>query len=236
MKGKIVVITGANRGLGLAMSEKIASMGATVIMGCRDEKKGNEAAAKLAARGLDVRFGQLDVSSTKSIDYFAQELSKYYKTIDVLINNAAISNEPGGTTIETIDLEYYKSIMDTNVLGTLWMCKRMIPFLRLSPDGRIINFSSGLGQLTVPRMGPCPSYSISKTAVNAVTKILADELKDTNISVMSVDPGWVKTDLGGPNAMLEIAEGMDTPVWLATTEKKNITSGIFYKERGALGW
>jgi len=236
MKGKIVVITGANRGLGYAMSEKIASMGATVIMGCRDLKKGKEAAQKLLAKGLTVKAMTVDVGNTESIDAFSKTLASQYNTIDVLINNAAISNEPGGTVIETIDLTYFRQIMDTNVLGTLWMCRNLLTLLKKSADGRIINFSSGLGQLTVPRMGPCPTYSISKTAVNAITKILADEVKETNITVFSVDPGWVKTDLGGPNAMLEIPEGIDTSVWLASTEKKNLVTGEFYKERTILGW
>jgi NAD(P)-dependent dehydrogenase (short-subunit alcohol dehydrogenase family) len=236
MKGKIVVITGANRGLGYAMSEKIASMGATVIMGCRDFKKGEEAARKLLAKGLTVKAMIVDVGNTESIDAFSKTLASQYNTIDVLINNAAISNEPGGTVIETIDLTYYRQIMDTNVLGTLWMCRNLLALLKKSADGRIINFSSGLGQLTVPRMGPCPTYSISKTAVNAITKILADEVKETNITVFSVDPGWIKTDLGGPNAMLEIPEGIDTSVWLASTEKKNLVTGEFYKERTILGW
>ena len=236
MKGKIVVITGANRGLGLAMSEKIASLGATVIMGCRDLEKGNVAAQKLVAKGLKVQAMTVDVGNTESIDAFSKALASQYNTIDVLINNAAISNEPGGTVIENIELAYYRQIMDTNVLGTLWMCRNLLTLLKKSDDGRIINFSSGLGQLTVPRMGPCPSYSISKTAVNAITKILADEVKDSNIIVCSVDPGWVKTDLGGPNAMLEIPEGIDTSVWLATTDKSNIVTGEFYKERAILGW
>ena len=236
MIGKIVVITGANRGLGFAMSEKLASMGALVIMGCRDLKKGQEAANKLISRGLKVKAMQVDVGSTQSIDAFSESLKKDYASIDVLINNAAISDEPGGTVIETIQLEYYRRIMDTNVLGTLWMCRNLQSFLKKSADGRIINFSSGLGQLTVPRMGPCPSYSISKTAVNAITKILADEVKDTNITVFSVDPGWVKTDLGGPDAMLEIPEGIDTPCWLASTNKSELISGEFYKERKILGW
>lgn len=236
MNGKIVVITGANRGLGFAMSEKLASMGAMVIMGCRDIEKGDIAAKKLISKGLHVKAMKVDVGDVQSIDQFTSALKADYKSIDVLINNAAINDEPGGTVIETIQLEYYKRIMDTNVLGTLWMCRNLLSLLKKSADGRIINFSSGLGQLTVPRMGPCPTYSISKTAVNAITKILADEVKDTNVSVFSVDPGWVKTDLGGPDAMLEIPEGIDTSCWLAYANKKDLVSGEFYKERKILGW
>jgi NAD(P)-dependent dehydrogenase (short-subunit alcohol dehydrogenase family) len=116
------------------------------------------------------------------------------------------------------------------------MCKELIPLLKKSQSGRIINFSSGLGQLSVPRMGPFPAYSMSKTAVNALTKVLADEVKDSSIIVTSVDPGWVATDMGGPNAMLSIDEGIDTPFWLATAPASELHSGYFYKERKILDW
>ncbi len=126
--------------------------------------------------------------------------------------------------------------MDINLRGTILMCKYFIPLLKKSDSGRIINFSSGLGQLSFLRTGPYPSYSISKTAVNAVTKILADELKNTKIMVFSVDPGWVKTDMGGPMAPLSIEEGIDTPVWLALAPEKELKSGYFYKERKIIEW
>ena len=108
--------------------------------------------------------------------------------------------------------------------------------VKKSDSGRIVNFSSGLGQLTVPRMGGIPAYSSSKTAINAITKILADELKDTNVIVTSTDPGWVKTDLGSDAAPLTIEEGMETPVWLATCDASELTSGEMYKEKKILGW
>jgi len=236
MNTKIAVITGANRGLGYAISEKIASIGITVVMVCRESKKSEEAAQMLKAKGLPVVPMKADVSDTKSIDTFAQELQSKFSHIDILINCAAINNEPRDAHIEDMEVQFFHDIMNTNVLGTIWMCKRLLPLLKKSDDARIVNFSSGLGQLSVPRMGPHPTYSISKTAVNAVTKILDDELKDTTVSVFSVDPGWVKTDMGGPNAMLEIPEGIDTAIWLATTSKVEVKSGHFYKERKILGW
>ena len=126
--------------------------------------------------------------------------------------------------------------MNINLRGSLLMCSKFIPLIKKSESGRIVNFSSGLGELTPDRMGPFPSYSISKTAVNMLTKFLAAELKDDNVIVNSVDPGWVKTDMGGPNAMMEIPEGIDTPIWLATADSSELKSGFFYKERKIIDW
>jgi len=236
MKSKIAVITGANRGLGFAMSEKLASLGAKVIMACRSKKSGEEAVSKLKDKKLDVVLEVVDVEKPGDIEKLGKELAKKYPVIDVLINNAGINSEGGGVTIETLDLPLFEKIMNINLRGTVLMCKYLIPMLKKSSSGRIINFSSGLGQLTVPRMGPYPSYSISKTAVNGLTKKLADELKGTKIMVFSLDPGWVKTDMGGPEAPLPISEGIDTPIWLATEDAAKLHSGEFYKERKILGW
>ncbi len=236
MKGKTAVVTGANRGMGFAMSEKLAGLGAKVIMVCRSSKTGGEAVSKLKSKNLDVVLKTADVENPKDIEKLGREISEKFPLIDVLINNAGTNTEPGEVTIETIDIALFEKIININLRGTILMCKYFIPMLKKSASGRIINFSSGLAQLSVPRMGPYPSYSISKTAVNAVTKLLADELKDTNILVFSTDPGWVKTDMGGPEAPLEIQEGIDTPIWLAIEDAGKLQSGYFYKERKILGW
>lgn len=233
---KIALITGATRGLGFAMSEKLASLGFKVIMACRDEKTGMVSHKKLADKGLSVIFEVCDVEKISDIDNLYNSVSKKFDYLDVLINNAGINIEPGSTKIENIDLKLFEKIMNVNLRGSLYMCSKFIPMLKKSKDARIINFSSGLGQLSVPRMGPYPTYSISKTAVNQLTWFLAEELKNTTVKVFSVDPGWVKTDMGGPNAMLEIHEGIDTPIWLATEDEKKLKSGFFYKERKILGW
>ncbi|HPI02573.1 MAG TPA: SDR family NAD(P)-dependent oxidoreductase [Candidatus Goldiibacteriota bacterium] len=236
VKGKTAIITGANRGLGFAMSEKLASMGATVVMACRDSKKGKEAAAKITAKGFKAVAMQVKVDDTNSINKFAKEVAKKFPVVDILINNAGVNSEPGETGIENLDLKMFQNIMKINLVGPVWMCKNIVPLMKKSDDGRIVNFSSGLGQLSVPRMGPYPSYSISKTAVNQLTKFLAEELKNTKVKVFSVDPGWVKTDLGGPQAPLSIEEGIVTPIWLATADTKDLVSGEFYKEKKILGW
>ncbi len=236
MNKKIALITGANRGLGFAMSEKLATLGIKVIMVCRNKNSGNEAFLKLKEKNLDVVLKIADVENINDIENLYKNISSEFSYLDILINNAAVNLENEKVTIENIDINCFQKVMNINLRGPVLMCKHFIPMLRKSESGRIINFSSGLGQLSLPRTGPYPSYSISKTAINALTKILADELKNTKILVFSVDPGWVKTDMGGPYAPLPIEKGIDTPVWLATAPENELISGYFYKERKIIEW
>lgn len=236
MKDKIILITGANKGLGRAMSQKFAEMGATVYMVCRNRERGEQAEKEFKMKNLDVILKLADMEKTETIERLTKEISSEQDRIDVLINNAGVNIDKSDTRIENIPLELLEKTMNINFRGSLLMCQKFIPLLKKSKSGRIINFSSGLGQLTVPRMGFYPAYSISKTAVNAITKNLAHELQATNIMVFSVDPGWVRTDLGGPAAPLSIEEGIETPVYLATEPARNLISGEFYKEKEILGW
>lgn len=236
MNKKIAIITGANRGLGKALCEKLAQDGIYILLVSRNKQKTLPVLESIKKMGGDGIIKECDISSTTDIERFAAEVSQEFAVIDILINCAAINIDGPVVSIETMSLELMQQTLATNFYGTLWMCKHIVPLLRKSKDARIINFSSGLGQLSVPRMGNMPAYSMSKTIVNAITKNLAEEVKDSNIIVTSVDPGWVLTDMGGPNAMLTIPEGIDTPYWLATTDSKNIISGEFYKERKILGW
>ena len=236
MKQKIAIVTGANRGLGKALAEKLAESGIFVILVSRTIDKAMpvlESIRKIGGNGI---IKQCDISKTSDIEKFGNEIAREYSVIDILINCAAINIDGSTVSIETMPLQLMEETLATNFYGTLWMCKYIVPLLKKSDDARIINFSSGLGQLSVPRMGPMPAYSMSKTIVNAITKNLAEEVKDSKIIVTSVDPGWVLTDMGGPNAMLTIPEGIDTPFWLATTDSSNLVSGEFYKERKILGW
>ncbi len=236
MQKKTALITGANRGLGFAMSEKLATLGNKVIMVCRNKNSGENSFLKLKQKNLDVILKFANIENIDDIKKLYDEVSSEYSRLDILINNAGVNLEKENVTIETLDINIFEKILNINLRGTILMCKYFIPLLKKSDSGRIINFSSGLGQLSFPRTGPYPSYSISKTAVNAVTKILADELKNTKIMVFSVDPGWVKTDMGGPTAPLSLGEGIDTPVWLALTPEKELKSGYFYKERQIIEW
>ncbi|MFX0016268.1 MAG: SDR family NAD(P)-dependent oxidoreductase [Promethearchaeota archaeon] len=236
LKGKIILITGANKGMGKAMTRKLAEMGATVYMICRNEESGSMAEKDFKDQNLKVKLKITDLEKVEDIERLAKEVSEEQNHIDVLINNGAVNLESAETRIENLPLEILERTMNINFRGILLMSQKFIPLLRRSKSGRIINFSSGLGQLTVNRMDYYPAYSISKTAINAITKNLANELKDTNILVFSVDPGWVRTDLGGPNAPLSIKEGIETPIFLATESARNLKTGEFYKEKRILGW
>lgn len=234
---KTAIITGANRGLGKAMTENLAQKGFNVIMVCRDKTKALPVFSEFKDKGYAVELEIADMGNTDSIEAMAKRVKEHHSVIDVLINNAGINiEEYASTTIETIDLKTLQTTMNVNFYGIFWMCKMFVPLVKKSDDGRIINFSSGLGMLSEPDMGPFPAYSISKTAVNAITTKLSSELKESNVTVVSVDPGWVRTDLGGPEAELSIDEGIDTAIWLATAPANEIESGHFYKERKFLEW
>ncbi len=236
LKGKTIIITGANRGLGKAMTHKLAKSGAFVYMVCRDPETGSDVEQKFRDEGLNISLKIADLENIQDIDNLFNEIKEEKDYVDILINNAGVNLEDPDTRIENLDLNILERTMNINFRGVIYTCQKFLPLLKKSPEARIINFSSGLGQLTVPRMGYYPGYSISKTAVNAITKNLANELIDTNIMVFSVDPGWVKTRLGGPEAPLEIEEGIDTAIYLATESVEKLQTGEFYKERQVLGW
>lgn len=238
LSGKITVITGANKGMGKAMSERLSELGSIVYMVCRDERRGKNTVNQLKQKNTNLKLELkiADIGKIADIEKLSQEISEERDYIDFLINNAAVNLEKPNTRIENLSIEVFEETMNVNVRGPLLLCQKLIPLLKKSEDARIINFSSGLGQLTVPRMGYYPAYSISKTTINALTKNLANELKKTNIMVFSVDPGWVRTDLGGPGAMLEIEEGIETPIFLVTEFKEKLKNGEFYKEKKILGW
>lgn len=233
---KTAIITGANRGLGKALSIKLAQQGIYVILVSRDAAKAEPVLAEITQAGGEGTIKTCDIASLESIQACTNSIKQDFTSIDILINCAAINIDTPTDSIENLEPKLIEQTLATNFYGTLWMSKHTLPLLKQSAEARIINFSSGLGQLSVPRMGNAPAYSMSKTIVNAITKILADELKETSIKVFSVDPGWVLTDMGGPQAMLTIPEGIDTPYWLATTDAENLQSGEFYKERSILGW
>lgn len=236
MKDKTVMITGANRGMGFAMAEKLGGMGARILVVCRDRAKGEAALSKLKTQGVDAFLHLADMESPSSIEQMSAEVSRQIDVIDVLINNAAVLLEGTDATIEKTELSILHRTMAINFIGPYWMCKCFAPMLKKSESGRIINFSSGLGQLTVPRMGGVPAYSVSKTATNGLTKMLAEELKETPVRVVAVDPGWVRTEMGTKAATFSIDEGIDTAIWLATAGVSEFTNGELYKQRRIIGW
>lgn len=237
---KIAIVTGSNRGIGLEVCRQLAQKGVKVVLTSRDEAKGQEACARLSKDNLDVSYHQLDVTDEKSIQKLAEDIEKDYGRCDILVNNAGIfpdskdasaSDWPSvfDTRVETV-----RRAMETNVYGPMLLSQAFVPLMKKNNYGRIVNFSSGMGQLSAMN-GYCAAYRISKVSINALTRILAEELKDDNIFVNSMCPGWVKTDMGGSGATRELSEGADTAVWLATLPDDGPT-GKFFKDRTEIAW
>jgi NAD(P)-dependent dehydrogenase (short-subunit alcohol dehydrogenase family) len=232
----VAVVTGAYRGLGLETARQLAAMGHRVVLTARREADGRGAAEQLAAEGADVRFAPLDVTAAESIRTLKDLLVRDYGRLDVLVNNAGIFPDPSpGTPAASIfeaELETIRTAFETNTLAALKLCQQLIPLM--AGHGRVVNVSSGMGQLS-DMNGCCPGYRLSKVALNAVTRIFADELQGTDVKVNSVCPGWVQTDMGGPNATLSVAEGARGIVWAATLPD-NGPSGGFFRHGEPIPW
>ena len=232
-EGKVATVTGANRGIGLAISRQLARQGVHVVLTSRDQAKGMAARDELKREGLDVGYHQLDVTESLSIHRLAEYLRKEYGRLDILVNNAGIAIDDGTSALK-MDLDTVRRTMETNLYGPLRLCQVLVPLMRRPDYGRIVNVSSGMGQLSDMDAG-APSYRMSKTALNALTRILATELRRTNILVNSMCPGWVRTDMGGRGADRSVEEGADTAVWLATLPDDGPTGG-FFRDRKPISW
>ena len=225
---QIAVVTGAYRGLGLETVRQLAKRGYRVVLTARRDAEGRAAAERLSAQGFDVRFQCLDVTVPASMQALRDHLRTEYGRIDVLVNNAGIFPDPSPdkaeSSIMNSDLETIRTALETNTLATIRLCQLLIPLMQGS--GRVVNVSSGMGQLSEMN-GGCPGYRLSKVGLNAVTRIIADELQGTNIKINSVCPGWVRTDMGGPNAQLSVEEGAEGIVWAATLPDDGPSGGFF---------
>ncbi|MBP9854773.1 MAG: SDR family oxidoreductase [Candidatus Omnitrophica bacterium] len=240
-KQKIALVTGSNRGIGSEIVRQLAQKkDITVVMTSRDEKKGKQLFEKYKNDGLNVDYRVLDVANPKSIDECVESIVKAYGRIDILVNNAGIFPDTKSNSADAYPSFFETSIetmrrgMETNVYGPMLLCQRIIPHMKKNNYGRIVNMSSGMGQLSEMN-GGCPAYRVSKTSLNVLTRILADELKETNILVNSMHPGWVKTDMGGPNATRELPQGADTAIFLATLPDGGL-SGQFFRDRKQIPW
>ncbi len=233
---KIALITGANKGLGFEMARQLAKAGTTVVLGARDPQKGEAAAEKLRGEGYDAQFLKLDVNKTEDHAAAAEWLEKKFGRLDILINNAGISAEDlgSGTTSKTTADVLHRTF-ETNFFAPVALTQTLLPLLRKSEAGRIVNMSSILGSQTLHADPNSPiygfkalAYDASKAALNSFTIHLAYELKDTKIKVNSAHPGWVKTDMGTDAAPMEIPEGGKTGVGLALLGEDGPTGGFFH--------
>jgi NAD(P)-dependent dehydrogenase (short-subunit alcohol dehydrogenase family) len=237
----IALVTGANKGLGFEISRQLAQRGIMVLLAARDANKGAEAAAKLQSEGLDVEFIKLDVTDFASITAAAQEIRDRFGKLDILINNAGILLDWGVQPSE-LDISTLRQTFEVNFFGVFNTTKTLLPLIKLSQAGRIVNVSSTLGSLedTLDPNSPYfdfrgMAYQSSKTALNALTVQFAKEFADTPIEVNSACPGWVQTDMGTTDAPLTIEQGADTPVWLATLPADSPTGG-FFNSRQPIAW
>jgi NAD(P)-dependent dehydrogenase (short-subunit alcohol dehydrogenase family) len=228
--GRIALVSGGNRGIGMEICRQLAERGLTVILGSRDQESGRAAADKLSG---NVAVHQLDVSDEKSVDRLAFFARDEFGRLDILVNNAGISNDEGQRGIDA-DLDRVRAALEANLLGAWRLCEVAIPLMQRNGYGRIVNMSSGLAALE-DMGGGSPAYRVSKTALNALTRILASELRGSGILVNSVCPGWVQTDMGGSSAPRPVEDGADTPVWAATLPNNGPTGG-FFRDRRPIAW
>ena len=223
---KTALITGANRGIGFEISKQLAEKEFMVFLSARNNEKGNKAAEELKKKGLNIEFLQMDVNDKESIYNAADKFGTKLQDLDVLINNAAILIDDGDIT--QLELETFQQTLITNTIGPYLVIKAFLPFLK--KDSRIINISSDSGSLY--RMGSkTPAYSISKTALNAITRQFASSLKRRGIAVNSVHPGWVRTDMGGLIAPRSLRKGAETLLWLATESPIELTGRYLYEKK-----
>jgi NAD(P)-dependent dehydrogenase (short-subunit alcohol dehydrogenase family) len=240
MSQKIAFITGGNRGLDFQTAIELKALGTKVVIGSRDLAQGEKAVAKLRTLGLDADVIQFDI--TKPADYQAayEYFNSKYGRLDILVNNAGIAGGAfPGTGPEhsaaEVPIDLLHKVFETNFFAQVALTGALLPLLKKSPAGRIVNLSSILGSLTLQADPQSPiynaksfAYDASKTALNAFTIHLAWELRDTPIKVNSAHPGWVKTDMGGPQAPMELSEGAKTSAALATLPDDGPSGGYFH--------
>jgi NAD(P)-dependent dehydrogenase (short-subunit alcohol dehydrogenase family) len=234
MKQQIALVTGSNRGIGFEIAKQLAMKKIEVILTSRNSDNGEAAVRKLARDGVKkVVAMELDVTNQVSADNLLDKVEKTFGRLDILVNNAAILIDREEVAASNADLESVKATLETNLIGAWRMCKAFVPLMKKNGYGRIVNVSSGSGEFgyMATSGGSWPAYSVSKASLNALTVMLASELKGTNILVNAVCPGWVRTDMGGSNATRSVEEGADTPVWLATLADGGPTGHNYYDKK-----
>ena len=240
---KIALITGGNRGIGLETARQLGKLGVTILVGARDPAKGEEAASELKRAGVDARALKLDVDKEADRVAAAKSIEKEFGRLDILVNNAAVMLDARtGNETSTTSANLLHETFETNFFAVVALTQTLLPLLRKSKAGRIVNLSSILASLTLHATKGSPiydaktfAYDTSKTALNSFTIHLAHELRGTKIKVNSAHPGWVKTEMGGDGAEMEILDGARTSVELATLLEDGPTGGFFHMGE-ALSW
>jgi NAD(P)-dependent dehydrogenase (short-subunit alcohol dehydrogenase family) len=226
----IALVTGSSRGIGHEVARQLAARGYRVVVTSRNAGEATKAAEKIAPDAVGHR---LDVSDVQSIDEIGRFVEKDVGGLDVLVNNAAILLDEGKSIVD-VDPGVFEETWRANTMGPFLMTRRLAPLLRKSGHGRVVNVSSGAGQLS-SMSSYAPSYSTSKAALSAVTILLANALRRDRVLVNCADPGWVRTDMGGSAAPRSVQEGADTIVWLATLPDDGPTGGFFH-DRKRIAW
>ncbi len=231
---KVAFITGANRGLGFETARELGEKGVRVILGSRDLSKGEAAVRELKGKGIEAIALKFDVNETADHIAAYNFIRQHFGQLDILVNNAGVWLDSGAKTSE-LPIETVRKTFDSNFFNLIALTQTLLPLVRKAPAGRIVNLSSILGSLTLHSDPQSPiadfkafAYNASKTALNAFTVHLAHELKGTKIKINSAHPGWVKTDMGGPNAPVEVKDGGKTSVQLALLPDDGPTGGFFH--------
>jgi NAD(P)-dependent dehydrogenase (short-subunit alcohol dehydrogenase family) len=238
---KVALITGANKGLGLETARQLGDLGYSVLVGSRDVSRGETAVSDLKSAGIDAHFVHLDMENSATFDSAVAFVENNFGHLDALVNNAGIFID-SGIKAQDVPVEDIKKTFEVNFFSVIELTQKFIPLLTKSPAGRIVNLSSILGSLKLNADPKSPfgewrslGYNSSKTALNAFSAILSFHLRETNIKVNSAHPGWVKTDLGGSEAPMDIVNGAKTSVWLATLPEDGPTGGYFHM-KDSLPW
>jgi NAD(P)-dependent dehydrogenase (short-subunit alcohol dehydrogenase family) len=225
----VALVTGAETGLGREIARQLSARNIAVVVTARETPLAEVVRRELKTSGGTAWAVQLDVCDDASVARAVREVTDRVGSLDILINNAGICMDSCEGPLGT-DLAVVRKTLETNLLGAWRVSQAFVPLLRHSIGGRIVNISSTMGQLET--MGTdSPAYRVSKTALNALTAMLASELASTQVLVNAADPGWIRTDMGGPNAPLSVEDGAQTPVWLATLPNGSPTGGFYFRRR-----
>jgi NAD(P)-dependent dehydrogenase (short-subunit alcohol dehydrogenase family) len=234
MSQRVAVVTGGNKGIGFEICRQLARKGVNVVLTARDKGKGLAATEQLQAQGLNVIFHPLEVTDAAAVQRLASYLDTTHGRCDILVNNAGIALDRYSMSVLDTPVQLFRDTLETNVYGPLMLCQALVPLMLRRRYGRVVNLSSGMGQLEDMDDGSA-AYRMSKTALNALTRMVAAATAKRGILVNALCPGWVRTDMGGRHAARGVEKGAETATWLATLPANGPTGGLF-RDKKAIAW